>query len=415
MIAKLRKNFIASTMLAVVLVLVLLMGCVNIANYINTDRQADELLSYLSENEGIFPDYWYGFRGGHRGPDGPKGPDPWDYSAETPYETRYFTVRLNTYGYLLSVDTGSIAAVTTEEAVTMAYTLWQQGLDRGYLGPYKYLASRSEGVTMYVFLDCSRDLEAVRSFCLNSILVCILGAAAIFLLVLAFSKKAVAPMAESYAKQKQFITNAGHEIKTPLSIIDSCTEVLELEQGESKWTRGIREQILRLDSLTKNLVSLARLDETEQSLSKEDFDLSAAVTEALEPFCLPAEQQGLSMTLDIAPELRYFGSESALRHLCSILADNALKYTSPGGAIRFQLSRRGKKLLLSGENPAEGLEKGEQGHFFDRFWRADSSHSSETAGHGIGLSLAKAIAEAHGGSISARSDDGKTLTITVTL
>lgn len=413
MIAKLRRRFIGSTMLAVVLVLALLMAAVNIANYVNTDREAKELLSYLCENEGIFPEEWFFPRGSHKGRDAifqPKNSDP-----ETPYETRYFTVRLNAYGYLLSVDTSNIAAVDMEQAFNMASQLWQQGLDSGYWGPYKYLAVGADGVTMYVFLDCSRDLEAAGRFCISSILVALLGAGAIFLLLLPLSKKAVAPMAESYEKQKTFITNAGHEIKTPLAVIDSCTEVLELEQGENKWTQGIREQIARLDSLTQHLVSLARLDESDAVIVKQEFDLSAAVAESLRPFALLAGQKELAWQTELEPGLRYTGSESSLRQLCGILADNAVKYSAPGGPIVFRLSRRGKHIVLSCQNPAEGLDPGDQRHFFDRFWRGDDSRSTETAGHGIGLSLAKAITEAHGGSIRAHSPDGRRLEISATL
>ncbi len=413
MIAKLRRRFIISTMLAVVLVLALLMAAVNIVNYINTDREAEELLSYLCENEGIFPEEWFAPRGGARGRGNffaSRGPSP-----ETPYATRYFTVRLNAYGYLLSVDTENIAAVSGEQAFSMAWQLWQQGQDDGYLGPYKYMRTGTDSVTMYVFLDCGEDLAAVNRFCLISILVTLLGAVAIFLLLLPLSKKAVTPMAESYEKQKQFITNAGHEIKTPLAVIDSCTEVLELEQGENKWTQGIREQIGRLDDLTRQLVSLARLDETESVIHKQEFDLSAAVAESLQPFALLAGKKELVWQTELEPELRYAGSEPALRRLCGILADNALKYSAPGGPVVFSLARRGRHILLSCRNPAEGLSPGEQPHFFDRFWRGDASRSTEITGHGIGLSLAKAIVEAHGGSIRAHSPDGRELEICASL
>lgn len=412
MIQKLRRRFLSVSMTAVMLVLLLLLGGINIANYASTDRQADELLVYLSENEG-FPDFWFSFEPGHKGPAGHKAPPR--YSPETPYETRYFTVHLNSQtGAFLSADTSNIAAVNVSQAAAIASSLWQQNAQRGYWFHYKYLATTASGITMYVFLDCSRNMESLQSFALSSLLVGVLGLAAVFVLLLAFSRKAVQPMAESYEKQRRFITNAGHEIKTPLSIIDSCTEVLELEQGQSKWTRGIRDQVQRLNGLTRNLVTLSRLDESNQPpLEKEPLDLSALAREILEPFALTAEQKQLQLKLDIEPVLCYTGSEAALSQLFSILADNALKYAS-GSPILLRLCRRGKRIHFITENPAEGLSPGDQPQFFDRFYRGDSSRSSQTPGYGIGLSLALAIAEAHGGSIRARSD-GSTLTVTVIL
>lgn len=268
---------------------------------------------------------------------------------------------------------------------------------------------------MYIFLDCSRDLTAVRNFLSNSIFASLFGILAVFLTVVAMSKRAVRPMAESYEKQKKFITNAGHEIKTPLTIIDSCTEVLEMEQGKNKWTDGIRSQVRRLAALTQGLVSLARMDENATRLPMEDFSLSDAVLETLEPFMLLAENHHLRLTADIQPDIHYHGNEQTIRQLCSILADNAVKYALEKSDIHFSLSQKGRKIFLITDNKAENLEKGDQSVFFDRFYRGDTSRSSEKRGYGIGLSMAQSIVMAHNGKISIRCDDGKTLVITVQL
>lgn len=436
MIAKLRKKFILITMGSLILVLTVLMGMINIANFIKADQSSAEILQILSENNGGFPNMEKRTDSqgidldGHSGtqPDSPAngtgssfdiGMDPGarrrNFSPEMPYETRYFSVELNESGTLLSVNTGKIAAVSTDEAVAMAQNLSARGKTSGYTGNYKYLETQTDRGHLYVFLDCTRDLDSVQAFFSTSLLVSLCGILAVFLLVLALSKRAIRPVAESYDKQKQFITNAGHEIKTPLSIIDACTEVIELEQGENKWTEGIRGQVRRLASLTQSLVSLARMDEGSANLTMADFSLSDAVTETLEPFVLLAENKGLHLLLDIQPDISYRGNEQTLRQLCSILADNAVKYALPGSEIHFSLKKKGKKPVLTSKNTAQGLKKGDQNILFDRFYRGDASRSSETGGYGIGLSMAQSIVAAHGGKICAKSEDGSSLTILIQL
>ncbi|MCI2058059.1 MAG: HAMP domain-containing histidine kinase [Oscillibacter sp.] len=424
MIVQLRKKFILITMGSVIVVLAVLMGIVNAANYRKMDRNAGEILTVLAENSGVFPDSdkrpsesdgalpAEPSEGG-KGAAAPGGPR--SFSPETPYETRYFSVTLNDSGATASVNTGRIAAVSTKEAVSMAQKLRAGGRNAGYLGNYKYRTVKTDQGTQYLFLDCTRDLSSVRDFLSNSLLVSLCGIAAVFVLVMVLSKRAIRPVAESYEKQKKFITNAGHELRTPLTVIDSCTEVLEMEQGGNKWTEGIRSQVRRLTELTQNLVSLARMDEGGDSFPMAEFSLSDAVNETLEPFRLLAENRGLRLCADIQEGIRLWGSEQLLRQLCSILADNAVKYALPDSEIRFSLCRRGKKAVLTCVNRTQGLQRGDQDVLFDRFYRGDASRSSEKGGSGIGLSMARSIAAAHHGKISARSDDGESLTVTLQL
>lgn len=203
---------------------------------------------------------------------------------------------LNAAGEATWVKTDCIAAVQPDEAVAMAQGLQAAGKTRGYSGSYKYLAQTlDDGSARYIFLDCTRSLNSFRSFLGISAMVSLGGLGAVLLLVVLLSRRAIRPMAESYEKQKQFITDAGHEIKTPLTIIDSCTEVIEMEQGESKWTQGIRGQVRRLTALTASLVSLTRMDEAEERLDMQELALTEAVDDALEPFTLLAQSRGLAL------------------------------------------------------------------------------------------------------------------------
>ena len=413
MIKRLQRRFVLFATGAVALVILVLMTTINLANFGNMDQQMDAVLSLLAENEGAFPEDQRVQVDFSELPADPEldTPTAGTVSAETPYETRFFTVIIKGDGRLAEVNTGSIAAISTEKAVAIARHLMEEDLREGYYGSYKYLARATTRGRMYVFVDCSQRLGSLKSFLINSIAVSAIGMVLVLLLTMALSRRVVAPIVESYEKQKEFITNAGHELKTPLAVIDSCATVLEMETGENKWITGIREQILRMNTLTQSLISLARMEEYGEHLNKERFCISESFGEILEGFQAVAESHEKTLTLDIQEKLWYVGNAEALMQLCSILTDNALKYADEGSEIRISFRQSGHKLLFVTENRTGGLRPGTQMHLFDRFYRGEGSAS----GHGIGLSMAQSIVTAHNGTIEAVSHDGSLLKITVTL
>lgn len=444
MLKKLRYQFIAIAMCSMAAVLLLLIGGINVANYINVNRTANLRLDLLSENGGSFPRT--GMLTDTPFPEGeppmnaeppaeldafPTPNMPFDgdrrrdrfanMSAETPFETRFFTVVLKSDGTVMTVDTGQIAAVSTADAGEYAVTLWTKDKKEGYVGFYKYRAISTSGTSdeeniMYIFLDCQRELTSFRSFLLISVAASLLGMLLVFLLVVYFSKRLVKPVAESYEKQKLFITDASHELKTPLTIIDANTEVLEMVAGESEWTTSIHNQIKRLNSLTQKLVFLSRMDEgNAETLTMLDFSLSDAVEETAAPFEAVATTQGKTLSLSIAPDISYHGDEASIRQLVSLLLDNAMKYSTNKGSIRLTLQANGKNKVLTVWNTAQGLSPGRQDALFDRFYRLDASRNSATGGFGIGLSVAQAIVNAHKGKITAKSEDGESILFTVVL
>ena len=336
---------------------------------------------------------------------------------EMPYESRFFTVTVNEAGDVLSVDTGKIAAVDMADAVEYAQEALESGKERGFIDDYRWRKADTEDGALLLFLDCGRNLDTFRSFLLTSIAVSALGLLAVFLLILAFSGRVVRPVAESYEKQKRFITDAGHEIKTPLAIIEADADVLEMElDGESEWLSDIRLQTRRLTDLTNDLVYLSRMEERADAAPFVDFPLSDIVDETAQSFHSRALQKRQTFTGEIERNLTLHGDEKAIRQLVSILLDNAVKYAPEDGVIRLRLARHGKYAALSVWNttatpiPRESLDK-----LFDRFYRTDPSRSSETGGHGIGLSIAKAVVGAHRGKITAETDDEKSLRITALL
>lgn len=412
MIKKLRIKFIAVAMCSVFAVLAVIIGTVNIANYHNINERADRLLSVLESNNGIFPKPDEREK---KEPKKDKSHDPKELSPEAPFDTRYFTVTLSEDGELVSADVGKIAAVSEDEAVTYAKECRQKSKTEGFKGNYKFSSISVDGGKMYIFVDCSQSLSTFRSFLYSSLLASAAGLIMVFVLVLIFSRAVVRPLEESYKKQKRFITDAGHEIKTPLTIIDANTEVLEMEVGENEWIKSIKNQIKRLSELTGKLVFLSKMDEESSILNFEDFSLSDAVSESAYPFEAIAKTKNQELLINVKPNISYKGDEYSIRQLVSVLLDNAVKYSPDGGIIKLSLSLDGKRKKLTVNNTVDKIEMGDHSVMFERFYRSDESRNSQTGGHGIGLSIAKAIVAAHKGKISAHSDDGRTIEFTVIL
>jgi Signal transduction histidine kinase len=416
MIRKLRHKFIAISVLSVFLVLAVIMGVINILNYSRVVTDSDTVLALLAENGGQFPKREAGFKHRDRTRDWFFDELSPELSPELAYETRYFTVRLSADGTVTSVDTGRIAAVDTDAAKEYAEKVWESGGERGFISSYRYLRNREDCDTVILFLDCRSRVSSFRSFLLYSIIVSLGGMVAVAVLVVLLSKVVMKPVQESYEKQKSFITDAGHEIKTPLTIIDADATILEMDCGEdNEWIRDIRSQVKRLTALTKDLIYLSRMEEEKPQMQYIDFPLSDVLTETAQSFQSLAKVQGKTFTVDVEPMLSLCGDEKAVTQLVSILLDNALKYSDDKGSISLKAYAKGRNICIEVFNTADSVNTAELGKLFDRFYRADKSRNSQTGGYGIGLSIAKAVVEAHKGKITAASADGKSLTITAVL
>lgn len=404
MIRKLRAKLIIASLLSLLLVLSVIIGVAGVLNYTSLVSDADSVLAILRENDGTFPlgDPPGGkdrFREGRR------------FSPELPYESRYFTVFLSESGSVISVNTGKIAAVDTSTAIDYAVEAVASGAARGFADDYRFTVYASGEETHVVFLDCGRELGSFRSFLATSAAVSAAGLLAVTLLLIFFSGRIVKPFSENYEKQRRFITDAGHELKTPLTIIDADAEVLEMDLGENEWLGDIRTQTKRLAELTNSLILLSRMEE-QPRMEKIEFPLSDVMEETVETFQALARTRGKTLSSRVQPMLSMNGDEKAIRQLLTILLDNAVKYADEGGRIEAVLEKQKNTLRLSVFNTAESVSRESLSHLFDRFYRADASRNSGTGGYGLGLSIASAVVAAHRGKISASSPDGKSLRIT---
>ncbi len=419
MISKLRIKLILAAMISLLVVLTAVMGGVALVNYRKIVSDADNTLNLLAENEGHFPveqvsDLVSPENEAPRQKHFP-GRKTQPFPPELPFETRYFFVILDEGGSVSDVNTGKIAAVDDENAEEYALAAYQSGSVKGFMDDYRYLLSPSGEQTLILFLDCGRKLESFRTLILSSLLVSAAGALLVLLLLILLSGKIVKPFLENYEKEKRFITDAGHELKTPLTIIDADTEILSMDYGENEWISDIRTQTQRLSNLTNDLILLSRMEETARPVQMLDFPLSDVVEETVQSFQTVATTQRKHLSTQIEPMLTLCGDEKSIRKLITILLDNALKYTESEGNIRCALGQKKSCVQLIVYNTTAQMTREQTGHLFERFYRTDRSRNSETGGYGLGLSIAQAIVTAHKGKISADTQDEHSLTITVTL
>lgn len=397
MIKRLRKRFIRIATLAVAAVLLVLCVSINLANYISVTGGLHETLRMISENEGVIP---------HMPPEGTPGAQPGgngSFTPETPFSTRYFVLRYTDSGELVQANLEHIAAVTEGDTQPYLDAALRHGEGYGRIGGYAfYVVRHGEGRWMAVFLDSYQQMRTVTVFALLSVAAAAVCVALVYGIVVLCSRRAIDPVVKSAERQKQFITDAGHELKTPITVLATSLTVLEMEVGPQKWIDKAKAQTEKLKELVQALVTLCRMDEEESPLKMREFLISDVLAETAESFRDFAASKGHELEVSVAPGLLYCGDEYAVRQLVSILLDNAVKYADADTPIRFTLEKRKRGVAILTENACMGMEPEVLPKLFDRFYRADPSRSAQTGGFGIGLSIARSIAEGHHGSICAK-------------
>lgn len=397
MLKKMRWRFIGAAMAAFTAVVLTLLCFVNLWNYHSVTSQQDEALTRLMEIE----DQQMPFSSRR----GALPFDDWShFSPEVQYSLRFFSVHYDTNGIVSRVNQDYIASISESDAEIYADAVLESGKAHGYESGYRYLVSTTEDETVVLFLNSEREIQTMRSLLWITLAIAAACLVVVFGLVVLFSRRAITPYLKNMEAQKQFITNASHELKTPLTAISTSADVLAMEHDGDEWVHNIQVQSGRLSKLITSLVALSRLDEENPFPVRTEFSLSDALWEISEPFGSLAQAKGKAYTQDIADGLTVTGDRTAIQQMFSILLDNALKYSPDGGSISLATQRSGKRAEVTVSNTVDTAQSIDTTRLFDRFYRADESHSGAVSGTGIGLSIVKATVEAHGGTISVRQE-----------
>ena len=274
----------------------------------------------------------------------------------------------------------------------------------------RYMKTYPQGMIKVVFLDKSYEDSTLNSLLITIITVAVTGSLLLFLITLALTRIAIRPVERSWRQQQQLVADVSHELKTPLAVISSNTDIIishndETVAEQKKWLGYIKSETERMSELIANILYLAKTDEIKTKLEKSVFDLSTAVIAASLPFESVCFEKGLELVTNAEPNIDFYGNKDAIMRLVYILIDNACKYSYEGTQVNLALYNTPEKTILAVNNKGEKITPEQAKHIFERFYRADESRTNSTNSFGLGLSIARSIVEVHGGRIDVESDD----------
>ena len=424
MLRKLRRRFIGAALTAFTAVIVLLLCVINVANGISITGQLDRTLTMLAEEptppappddtpadnrtplESDFaPDM------PERSVSPPNDPFARDgFSPEVRFMLRFFAVDCDADGNVTEVDLDAdyIASITEEVAREYAARAMDRGQTYGFVAQYRYKIAQNGDAYRVVFLNAEREIGNIRSLFWLTGGIALASIALLTVLILAFSHRAIRPYLRNLEAQKEFITNASHELKTPLAAISASADVLDMEFSSNEWVTTIREEVQKMGKRIADLITLSRLDEENPFPERLPFSVSDAVWEASEPFVSRCAAQSIPYDREIDDGVTATGDSAAVMQVCSILLDNAVRYTlpSPDGRIRLSVSRKGKRARIVIENTCALSPNTDVDRLFERFYRGDAAHPTKSDSGGIGLSIAYATMRSLGGTITAERIPG---------
>ena len=317
-----------------------------------------------------------------------------------------YTITLNEDGSVASWTSDRTDLYSDSQVASMAESVLADGRTSGRIGTQFYQIMEKNDQRLIIVLDARVEYLAASNVLRSTILIAAAACALLSLLAWLLIRKMVRPVEDAFIRQKQFVSDASHELKTPLSVISANAEVLEQEIGENEYLGYIRSEVRRTDSLVSSLLTLARLDRNGRESEMKRFDLSHALLDVTLPFESTVFESGKTLETEIPDGIDCIGNEEMIQQLAVILLSNALKYSDNGGRIRISLKARGKQREIRVFNTGSFIPPEDRERIFDRFWRADPAHGRDTGGHGLGLAIAWTIVEKHRGKISVESSEG---------
>lgn len=428
MIRQLQKRFIRIAVISLTVAMVLVVGIVNIANWISVRNELASTLNLLAENETDRQE-WTGTAEGRKDlPNLPEeNPEKQEQAEEKSEDTKvpfpgpsrhfrnmmaesnWFSALISENGEVERLMLARIENLEEEPARELVRQILAGGQTEGYIQDYLYrVIPWRDGKKEILVLNCETRLATMRKLILISAIACAGGILLALLLVMLSSRKAIEPVVRNMEQQKQFITNASHELKTPLTVIATNMELLQMETEDNPWVRSTLKQTGMMSKLVDELVYLSRMEEEHPTLETETFDAGKLLEETAEPFVSMAEFSGREMRVTAEKDLRMTADKASIQRLMSTLCDNAVKYASDG-PIAAEIRGEGRNIILQVSNPVEEpLTKEQCEQLFNRFYRVDSSRTKgKKGGFGIGLAIAAAIAEKHGGRMTAAMEGNR--------
>lgn len=384
MFKSLRRKFVATSVASVAVVIILMASTLNFINYYKMGQRVDDSLYEASKSSALVTI----FSDGEEDMIVTK-----NTASKTPNNNGFSIAKIDENKNVIRSYRDDVLIKGKDDLQKLVTEAVNESSTSGYVGTYRYLKVNNDAGNLVLLLNTQRDLDSFHAFMRNSIIVSSIVILSVFILLVLISKKVIAPIQQSYQKQKQFITDASHELKTPLAIIRSNTDVLELENGDSKWTKNIQNQVDRLTSLVNSLVVFSRMEEKDTA-EKVKFNLSESLHARVDDFEELASFQKKHIIADIDNNIYYRGEQQAIVQLMDILLENAIKYATKETNINVTLKKNKKYAMMKISNQAN-VKKGDLRKVFDRFYRLDESRNSTVKGYGIGLSMAKLIAEKH--------------------
>ena len=400
-----RRKIVAAIMSVLVLLWVGTLGVIYASSYFEMKKQNEQMLQSHAQMYNLPNAFDQMMPPNGPRPDGNPGFKP-GFDPESPkfQLSTFYSVAVSYKGEILEIKNDSPTVYASDDLAQMAKDIIKDGKSTGTKDNLTFLKTDKNGYALVVFMDNTVVNESAMTLFRYTL---IFGSAALvlfFFLSVFLARKIVAPLEESYQKQKQFISDAGHELKTPVSVVSANAELLSRELGDNQWLRNIQYENERMGLLVGQLLDLARTENVTPQM--ECIDFSRLVAGETLPFESVAFEKGLVLNSNITGGITVEGNSTQLKQLASILLDNAIRHSKPDGEVRLTLTKDHGITELSVINKGDEIPAEHRERIFERFYRIDTARNGEDKHYGLGLAIAKAIVDAHHGHIEVNCYNG---------